>query len=381
MRHQNTVFHSLLKHLPFAELERLVAVHGADDRERGFDTQSHLVTLLYAQFAGTKGLREIADGLKSHSHRLYHLGVTAPSKSTFADANRQRARCAVFSELLDLMLNCAGRATRRAMNGVTYLIDATAVKLNARSTDWARFSATACGAKLHIVYDPAADRPVYWALTAGNVNDITAAKAMPIVRGATYVYDLAFYDYGWWADLDAEGCRWVTRLKRNTPVRIIEDRAVPPGTNILTDRTGWLPQRQAKSRKNPFQKPVREITVRLDTGKELRIVSNDLTSPAEAIAELYKQRWAIELFFRWIKQTLQITKFLGTSETAVRAQIAVALIAFLLLRLAQATQSAVVSPLAFARLVRAHLMHRRDLRNLLGPPPTPCRDPNQLVLV
>lgn len=381
MRHQNTVFHSLLKHLPFAELERLVAAHGADDRERGFDTQSHLVTLLYAQFAGTKGLREIADGLKSHSHRLYHLGVTAPSKSTFADANRQRARCAVFSELLDLMLNCAGRATRRAMNGVTYLIDATAVKLNARSTDWARFSATACGAKLHIVYDPAADRPVYWALTAGNVNDITAAKAMPIVRGATYVYDLAFYDYGWWADLDAEGCRWVTRLKRNTPVRIIEDRAVPPGTNILTDRTGWLPQRQAKSRKNPFQKPVREITVRLDTGKELRIVSNDLTSPAEAIAELYKQRWAIELFFRWIKQTLQITKFLGTSETAVRAQIAVALIAFLLLRLAQATQSAVVSPLAFARLVRAHLMHRRDLRNLLGPPPTPCRDPNQLVLV
>lgn len=381
MRHQNTVFHSLLKHLPFAALERLVAAHRADDRERGFDTQSHLVTLLYAQFAGAKGLREIADGLKSYSHRLYHLGVTAPSKSTFADANRQRARCAVFSELLDLMLNCAGRATRRAMNGVTYLIDATAVKLNARSTDWARFSATTCGAKLHIVYDPAADRPVYWALTAGNVNDITAAKAMPIVRGATYVYDLAFYDYGWWADLDAQGCRWVTRLKRNTPVRLIEDRAVPPGTNILADRTGWLPQRQAKSRKNPFQKPVREITVRLDTGKELRIVSNDLASPAEEIAELYKQRWAIELFFRWIKQTLQITKFLGTSETAVRAQIAVALIAFLLLRLAQATQTAVVSPLAFARLVRAHLMHRRDLRNLLGPPPTPCREPNQLVLV
>jgi hypothetical protein len=267
------------------------------------------------------------------------------------------------------------------MNGVTYLIDATAVKLNARSTDWARFSATTCGAKLHIVYDPTADRPVYWALTAGNVNDITAAKAMPIVRGATYVYDLAFYDYGWWTDLDAEGCRWVTRLKRNTPVRLIEDRAVPPGTNILADRTGWLPERQAKSRKNPFQKPVREITVRLDTGKELRIVSNDLASPAEEIAELYKQRWAIELFFRWIKQTLQITKFLGTSETAVRAQIAVALIAFLLLRLAQATQTAVVRPLAFARLVRAHLMHRRDLRNLLGPPPTPWRDPNQLVLV
>ena len=85
-------------------------------------------------------------------------------------------------------------AARRTMNGVTYLIDATAVKLNARSTDWAQFSATTCGAKLHIIYDPAADRPVYWAVTAGNVNDITAAKAMPIVHGATYVYDLAFYE-------------------------------------------------------------------------------------------------------------------------------------------------------------------------------------------
>lgn len=381
MRHQNIVFHRLLKHLPFGELERLVVAHGADDRERGFDAKSHLVTLLYAQFAGAKGLREIADGLKSHSHRLYHLGVTAPSKSTLADANRQRARCAVFSELLDLMLKWAGRAARRAMQGVTYLIDATAVKLNARSADWAQFSATTCGAKLHIVYDPAADRPVYWAITRGNVNDITAAKAMPIVRGATYVYDLAFYDYGWWAELDAAGCRWVTRLKRNTPLRIIAERPLPTAGNVLSDRIGWLPERQAKSRKNPFQKPVREITVRLDTGTELRIVSNDLTAPAEEIAELYRQRWAIELFFRWIKQTLQLTKFLGTSETAIRTQIAAALIAFLLLRLAQATQSAITSPLAFARLVRAHLMHRRDLRNLLEPPPTPPRDPNQLVLV
>jgi hypothetical protein len=381
VRHQNTVFHSVLKQLPLGELERLVALHGTDDRERGFDTKSHLVALLYAQFSGAMSLREITDALKSHSHRLYHLGVTAPRKTTLAEANRHRERGMVFSALLDVMLRRAGRAARRAMHGVTYLVDATSVKLNARSAGWARFSATTCGAKLHIVYDPAADRPVYWAITPGNINDITAAKAMPIVPGATYVFDLGFYEYRWWADLDAQGCRWVTRLKRNTPLRIIEERPVTSSGNVLADRVGHLPQRQAKSRKNPYQKPVREIDVRIDTGKELRIVTNDLTAPAEQIAELYRQRWAIELFFRWIKQTLQLTKFLGTSETAIRAQIAVALIAFLLLRLAQAIQSAITSPLTFARLVRSHLLHRRDLRNLLGPPPTPLPNPNQLILV
>lgn len=381
MPHQNTVFHSVLKHLPFDELARLVTAHGADDRQRGFDTKSHLVALLYAQLSGSTSLREIAEALTSHSHRLYHLGVTAPRKSTFAEANRQRERAEVFGKLLEQMLKFGGRAARRAMHGATYLVDATAVKLNARSADWARFSATTCGAKLHIVYDPAADRPVYWAITAGNVNDITAAKAMPIVPGSTYVYDLGFYDYGWWADLDAADCRWVTRLKRNTPLRLIEQRPVAARGNVLADRVGWLPERQAMSRKNPFQKPVREITVRIDSGKELRIVSNDLTSAAEEIAALYKQRWAIELFFRWIKQTLELTKFLGTSESAIRAQIAVALIAFLLLRLAQATQRAITSPLAFARLVRSHLMHRRDLQTLLGPPPLPVTNPNQLVLI
>ena len=113
----------------------------------------------------------------------------------------------------------------------------------------------------------------------------------------------------------------------------------------------------------------------------LRILSNDLIAPAREIADLYKRRWAIELFFRWVKQTLKITRFLGTSENAVRAQIAVALIAYLLLRRAQATQRAIESPLAFARLVRSNLMHRRDLHNLLRPPPIPQTNPDQLALL
>jgi IS4 transposase len=141
-----------------------------------------------------------------------------------------------------------------------------------------------------------------------------------------------------------------------------------------------LPQRQGSGRNNPFRDAVREVCVKLDTGKVLRILSNDLDATAEEIADLYKRRWAIELFFRWIKQVLKIGHFLGTSENAVRIQIAVALIAFLLLRLAQAAQRLIDSPLAFARLVRANLMHRRPLDRLLSPQPPAVLNPAQMML-
>ena len=118
-----------------------------------------------------------------------------------------------------------------------------------------------------------------------------------------------------------------------------------------------------------MQDAVREVRVATDTGKVLRILSNDLDASAQEIADLYRRRWAIELFFRWVKQTLKITRFVGTSENAVRIQIAVALIAFLLLRLAQAAQKHIQSPIAFARLVRANLMHRRSIDHLLHPSP------------
>src|SRR5262249_29887486 len=152
------------------------------------------------------------------------------------------------------------------------------------------------------------DRPAGAVVTAANVNDITPAKVMPIEPGATYVFDLGYYD--------------------NDP-----------------------------------------------TGKVLRILCNDLDATAQEIADLYKRRWAIELFFGWVKQTLKIHRFLGTSENAVRLQIAVALIAFLLLRMAQATQAAIASPLALARFVRTNLMHRRRLDRLLQIEPQPLSIP------
>ncbi len=176
----------------------------------------------------------------------------------------------------------------------------------------------------HFVYDPGLGRPVTHAVSAANVNDITAAKQMPIEAGAASVFDLGTYDFAWRARLDA----------------------------------------------------VREVVVAIEPGRTLRILTNDLDAPALEIADLYKRRWQIELFFRVMKQTLKISKFIGRSENAVRIQIAVALIAFLLLRLLQEITQAKHGFLELVRLVRANLMHRKDfsrLRQNLPPPPIDSR--------
>ena len=192
---------------------------------------------------------------------------------------------------------------------------------------------------------------------------------MPLEAGATYVFDLGYYDFSWWAALDERGCRFVTRLKSHTRPAVLKERRVEAGGPIIADRIIRLAGRLAGSRRNPLDKPLREVHVRIDTGKILRLVSNDLEAPAQEIGRLYKMRWQIELFFRWVKQTLKIRRFLGTSLNAIRAQIAAALIAYLLLRMAHAVQRAVASILTFARLVRANLMHARSIHHLAAPPP------------
>ena len=142
----------------------------------------------------------------------------------------------------------------------------------------------------------------------------------------------------------------MTRFKANTPLREAKDMPLAVGSDVLSDRIGFLPARQGNNRKNPMQDAVREIVVETETGKRLRILTNDLDAPAQEIANLYKRRWQIELFFRVMKQTLKITKFLGRSENAVRIQIAVALIAFLLLRQLQDVTKATHGFLELTRL-------------------------------
>src|SRR5256714_608115 len=275
MRHQNSVFHSLTKHVPWSKFEHIVEKYGADQLVRKMTTKRQFIALLYGQFSGSTSLREIVTGMASHETRLYHVGAAPVKRSTMSDANSKRP-WQVFSELFAQMLPQAHRGLRRATADAVRLIDSTSVRLSSLSADWATFSTDVFGAKAHIVYDPHADRPVYFAVTPANINDITAAKVMPIEPGVTYVYDLGYYDYSWWAQLDEAGCRFVTRLKKNTPFTAVDDNRVAANGNILSDRIGHLPARLARNRNNPLQVPVRELQVIIDTGKVLRIVTNDL---------------------------------------------------------------------------------------------------------
>src|SRR5450432_3388906 len=231
--------------------------------------------MLYAQLSGAASLREIETGLKSHEARLYHVGARVAKRSTLGNANELRP-AKVFSDLFALMVKHAHRGLRRQFADTTYLIDSTSLRLDERSASWARFSTNVCGAKVHVVYESDADCPVYFSITAANVNDITAAQKMPIEPGATYVFDLGYYEYRWWAELDEADCRIVTRLKKNTPLEVFKELPVPSDGPILSDCIGYLPKRLSYRNNNPFQKPVREIRVATDTGVVLRIVTNDL---------------------------------------------------------------------------------------------------------
>src|SRR6202051_1695271 len=379
VRHQNIVFHGLLKHIPWSSLDRLVDRYNADWDGRVVKTRAHLIAMLFAQFCGARSLREIETNLKSHAGKLYHLGGSTISRSALSTANASRP-VEVFAGLLSALMAQLQAGYRRKIGDCVRLIDSTSVQLSSLSGDWARFSAGVCGAKAHIVYDPDADQPLYLMVTSSNVNDITAAKAMPIEAGATYVFDLGYYDYGWWAALDGARRRIVTRFKKNTPLHSAQSMPVEPETGILSDRIGLLPGRQAKSRRNPMQGAIREIVVTLETGGTLRILSNDLDAPAKEIADLYKRRWQIELFFRVMKQTLKITHFIGRSENAVRIQIAVALIAFLLLRMLNKMAQDKQTLLETTRLVRTNLMHRKDFTQLRQLHRPPQLDSRQIML-
>ena len=372
MRHTNSVFHDILKLVPWAAFDRLVDEYGTDEAARRFTTRNQFLVLVFAQLGGASSLREVEAVMASHQARLYHVGAKAPKRSTFADANRNRDP-RVFSKLFEHRLAASPRGLRRKMGEVVRLIDSTSLRLAGAGAQWARFSSAVFGAKAHVLYDPDLGRPVYHAVTAANVNDITAAKPMPIDPGATYVFDLGYYDFSWWAQLDGAGCRLVTRFKANTPLREAKAMPLAEGSDVLSDHIGFLPARQGNKRKNPMREAVREIAVETETGKRLRILTNDLDAPAQEIAGLYKRRWQIELFFRVMKQTLRITKFVGRSENAVRIQIAVALIVHLRLRMLQKITKDGPGFLELVRLVRANLMHRKDPTRLRKPPPPPAR--------
>lgn len=378
MRFQDSVFNQLLKVIPGYQLDRLIKKHKGDYRVRKLGCREQFLALLYAQFTGRRSLRDLELNFNAHRHHFYHLGCREEiRRSTLADANNSRP-VELFEELFQWLVTkgLSGKKKSEA-NRLVSLLDASTVVLNQTRFAWAIGHNGKSGIKIHTVYDLDAEIPTYFEITPARCSDLSTAKTLSYEAGRTYVYDRGYYDFRFWRDLDEAGCFFVTRLKKNSPTQIQRKRRVlKKDPHILSDNEVFLNQRLARSRKNPYHKALREITVQVE-GKQdpIRIITNDLTSKARDIADLYRKRWQIELFFKWIKQHLKIKTFLGTSENAVKIQVLVALIAHILLKLLNRQPFLRDIPiLVLSRLAETSLMRRIGLAELLAnPPPKPPR--------
>lgn len=364
MQVQATLFSTLLQQVPWGVFDRAVAAERGDKGLRRLSVRSHMATLLLAQLLPLHGLRDIEAVTAAHAAALGRRRMGPVRRSTLADANASRSSGPIEALIPALLAKLSPRKARQARDDLR-LVDATLIRPGYRA-DWARFQKGNLAAKVHMVFDPVAGVPVFFEVTSGNTHDITVARrSMPVKAGATYIFDLGYYDFGFWADLDARGCRLVTRLKKNTPVTTVTPNEVPAGSSILFDRVVRLPDRLAFTRTNPFAKPGRAIGVKLDTGKTITLFSNDLDSPAERIAELYRTRWQIELFFRWLKQNLRIRHFFGRSHNAVRLQIAAAIVTHLLLTLLRRATRLEKPARLFLATLSTSLFHRIHLSELV----------------
>jgi hypothetical protein len=372
MQYQSTVFGQLLKELPRGWFARAAARHKAGRAKRQLEPWGHLVSMVFAQLSGARGLREVERALERQAGVLAHLGVGRVRRSTLADANADRPAGLFEDVAAYLSARLIGRGFGR---DALRLIDATRIFAGKRVEQWSRG-----GVKLHVVFDPEAERPTCFVVTSERVTDVAVAKSLPIEPGATYVFDRGYYDFGFWARLAQQGCRFVTRLKSNSPTALIEERQAC-GHGILFDRVVQLSQRLASQRTNPMSGPVRMIGVQIQTGRQIILVSNDLEAPASVIAGLYKARWQVELFFKWIKQNLKLAHFFGTTCNAVTIQIMTALVAYMLLRAAQIRCQATIGLQAVARLMPAFILSRRSLGDLLtSPDPSPIPQSRQMEL-
>jgi Transposase DDE domain/Domain of unknown function (DUF4372) len=367
MRYQSTVFGELLKAVPRGWFERAARRHSSGRAKRILSPWGHVATMVAAQLSGARSLRDLERLMQRQGGVLCHLGIERVARTTLADANAGRPAALFEAVAAKLCAGFGGGMGREALR----LIDATRLLADKRVA-----ARAGGGVKLHLSFDPRRERPVWFAVTGERVNDITPAKAMPIERGATYVFDRGYYDFSFWAELHRARCRFVTRLKKNSPARVLVERKAE-GEGILFDRVVRLSERLAGQRRNPFRSRARAIGVRLDGGRAITLLTNDLAAPASAIAALYKARWQVELFFKWIKQNLALTHFLGASRNALVIQIMAALIAYLLLRLASLRHQARLRLQAFARLMPTMLFARRPLVELLHPPNPPANPPPQ----
>ncbi len=385
MRFQSNVLGQLLQPICRRGFRSSVVRHGGDAYVKSFDSWSHLVVLVQAQLSGASSLRALETEWAANAGALRHLGTSAFARATLADANARRP-VAIFAETFARLSALAARKLRREGQDLIRIIDSSPIPLSSLVADRTT-NGRIKGLKLHVVYDSASDHPRRIDITEANINDIDMGRAIEIEAGARYVFDKGYCDYRWWAKIHDAGATFVTRPKANVSWHTTARRpiTVPEGdgfTVLDDDEVTHTTRSKVGSR---LTMPLRRIRVRRhDGGGTLALITNDLKRTAVEIAKLYKTRWQIELLFRWIKQHLELRRFLGNTKNAIQLQIIAAMIAHLLLRLAARARAIEIDAIRFAELVGMRLFLRWPI-DLIDKPPIAAKrstysHPAQLTL-
>lgn len=368
MAHSNTILHQLLQLVPRHRFESLTKARGGDRYVKHFDTWSQFTTLLYAQAGGKTSLRDIEQGLATHGNRGYHLGLRGSvRRSTLADANAKRdwrIYEGLFYELLSRCRDLTPKHKFRFKNPL-YSLDATVIDLCLNTFPWARFMARKGALRLHYQFDHSGHIPSFLIVTDGKMHEIVVAKeSFPIIPDSITCFDKGYIDYGWLRRITDGGAYFVTRAKENLHASFLGQQERPRGKGVVYD---WVVGKEVwQAGKAAYPYPLRLIGFwDEEGGRYLEFLTNNFKLSAATIARIYKSRWQIETFFKWIKQNLRIKAFLGTSPNAVMTQIWVAMCYYLLLAYVKYQARYSRSLFYLHRIVKETLLERASLFDLL----------------
>jgi hypothetical protein len=332
-----SLFSQITSVLPRDLFKIIVREHDSDKYNKGIDSWTHLISMLFCQLGHANSVRDISNGLRSITGNIHHLGCSkAPSKSTVSYVNQHRTY-QIFEEyyyaLFDYLRDQVGltRPALRQIKRKIYLLDASVISLSLSLYDWAKFRTRKGAVKLHLLLDYDGCLPVFADLTHGNVHEIQVARRMKLPTGSILVFDMGYYDFAWWNNLDSMDNYFVTRAKDNLDYEIVEefDVSKEKDKNVLQSCKIRL---CSPTGKNEYRKTLRLVRYWDEKNQqELVFITNNFSWTATTVARIYKERWNIEAFFKIIKQNLKIKSFVGTSENAVQIQIWTALITILLL--------------------------------------------------
>lgn len=367
------LFSQIISKLDRTSFKKIVSEKLTDKHQKGYDSWTHLVSMLFCQFAKSQSVRDISNGLRSATGNLNHLGIQrAPSKSTVSYQNKNRD-WTLFRDYYYQLLSRIGQQTgfkqrKFRIKSKIFLLDSSTISLCLSLFDWAKYKTSKGAVKMHTLLDYDGNLPAYVNITDGKTADNKGAYDVPLLKGSVIVADRFYNDFSLLNVWDSKGVYFVVRHKDNIQFRTIKENELPENRhmNILKDEIIEL---TGKTSKKKYPKKLRRVAIWNEENKQvIEVITNQMLWTANTISELYKSRWQIEIFFREIKQLLHIKSFIGTSENAVMIQIWTALITILVLKALKEISKYGWQLSNLVAFIRLNLFVKIDLQKWLDKP-------------